>query len=153
MTSQDLKNSILQLAVHGKLVPQFSSEEPASELLKRIWAEKEQLINDGFITIDKKHTASPITEEDIPYDIPNNWCWVKFANIVSFYSGKTPERHTSEYWTDGTYTWVSISDMVPNGVTVNTKEKISQSFEGIKNTAMNMVKNNNNNNINNENNQ
>lgn len=125
MTSQDLKASILLLAVQGKLVPQNLSDEPVSELLKRIKAEKERLIKEGKVTIDKKHTASPITEDDIPYDLPETWRWVKFADIVTFYSGKTPERHTASYWSDGEYTWVSIADMVSDGITVETKERIT----------------------------
>ena len=126
MTAQDLKNAILQLAVQGKLVPQDMNDEPASELLKRIKAEKERLIKEGLVSIDKKHTPSPIAEDDIPYDIPDTWCWVKFADIVTFYSGKTPERHTAEYWNNGECTWVSIADMVADGITVETKEKITK---------------------------
>ncbi len=126
MTAQDLKNSILQLAVQGKLVPQDPNDEPASELLKRIKVEKERLIKEGLVSIDKKHTPSPIAEDDIPYDIPDTWCWVKFADIVSFYSGKTPERHTAEYWTNGECTWVSIADMIADGITVETKERITK---------------------------
>ena len=126
MTAQDLKNAILQLAVQGKLVPQDPNDEPASELLKRIIAEKERLIKEGLVSIDKKHTPSPIAEDDIPYDIPDTWCWVKFADIVTFFSGKTPERHTAEYWNNGEFTWVSIADMVADGITVETKEKITK---------------------------
>ena len=126
MTAQDLKNAILQLAVQGKLVPQDPNDEPASELLKRIKAEKERLIKEGLVSIDKKHTPSPITEDDIPYDIPDIWRWVKFADIVTFYSGKTPERHTAEYWNNGEYTWVSIADMIADGITVETKERITK---------------------------
>lgn len=126
MTAQDLKNSILQLAVQGKLVPQDPNDEPASELLKRIKVGKERLIKEGLVSIDKKHTPSPIAEDDIPYEIPDTWCWVKFADIVSFYSGKTPERHTAEYWTNGECTWVSIADMIADGITVETKERITK---------------------------
>lgn len=126
MTAQDLKNSILQLAVQGKLVSQDPNDEPASELLKRIKVEKERLIKEGLVSIDKKHTPSPIAEDDIPYDIPDTWCWVKFADIVTFYSGKTPERHTAEYWTNGECTWVSIADMIADGITVETKERITK---------------------------
>lgn len=126
MTAQDLKNAIFQLAVQGKLVPQDPNDEPASELLKRIKVEKERLIKEGLVSIEKKHTPSPIAEDDIPYDIPDTWCWVKFADIVTFYSGKTPERHTAEYWNNGECTWVSIADMVADGITVETKEKITK---------------------------
>ena len=70
MTAQELKNSILQLAVQGKLVPQDKKDEPASELLKRIQAEKERLIKEGKI---KKEKALPqIAEEELPFDIPQS---------------------------------------------------------------------------------
>ena len=68
MTAQDLKNSILQLAMQGKLVPQDSNDEPASELLKRIYAEKERLVKEGKIKKDK--ALAPIAEDEIPFDIP-----------------------------------------------------------------------------------
>ena len=70
MTAQDLKNSILQLAVQGKLVPQNPSDEPASELLKRIADERTRRMAEGTLVVDKKHTASPITADDILYDLP-----------------------------------------------------------------------------------
>ncbi len=127
MTAQDLKNSILRLAVQGKLVSQNPIDEPASELVMKITAKKKQLIQEGAVIIDKKHTPTPITAEDIAYDLPETWCWVKLADIVSFYSGKTPERHNTSYWNNGEYAWVSIADMVSNGITIDTKEKISHS--------------------------
>ena len=68
MTAQELKNSILRLAVQGKLVPQDKNDEPASELLKRIQAEKERLIKEG--KIKKEKALPPITEEELPFDIP-----------------------------------------------------------------------------------
>lgn len=127
MTAQDLKNAILQLAIQGKLVPQDPKDGSASELLEHIISEKEKLIKNGKLTIDKKHTADSITEDDIPYELPDNWCWTKLADIVFFYSGKTPERQTTSNWDNGQYAWISISDMIPNSITTETKEKISQS--------------------------
>ena len=79
MKSQDLKKSILQYAMQGKLVPQNTSDEPASELLKRIKAQKEQLIKDG--KIKKEKPLPPITQDEIPYDLPQGWEWVKLGNI------------------------------------------------------------------------
>ena len=77
-----IKQSILQHAVQGKLVPQNPSDEPASELLKRIKAEKEQLIKDG--KIKKEKPLLPITEDEIPFEIPTSWEWVKLGNIVNY---------------------------------------------------------------------
>ena len=79
MKSQDLKKSILQYAMQGKLVPQDPSDEPASELLKRIKAQKDQLIKDG--KIKKEKPLPPITQDEIPYDLPQGWQWVKLGNI------------------------------------------------------------------------
>ena len=125
MTAQDLKNSILQLAVQGKLVPQDPSDEPVSELLKRIKSFREAAIKNGTLSVDKKHTADSITENDIPYDLPSSWAWVRFADIVTFNSGKTPARQDTASWSNGVCPWVSIADMVADGVTFDTKEKVS----------------------------
>lgn len=79
MKAQDLKKSILQYAMQGKLVMQDPTDEPASELLKRIKAEKEQLIKDG--KIKKEKPLPPITQDEIPYDLPQGWQWVRLGNI------------------------------------------------------------------------
>lgn len=126
MTAQELKNSILQLAVQGKLVPQCKEDEPASELLIRISKERSSRIKNGALVIDKKHTARPITEEDIPYDIPDSWEWVRFADLVTFYSGKTPQRQNPTYWNNCQYPWISIADMQDGSITSSTKESISE---------------------------
>ena len=104
MTPEQLKASILQRAMEGKLVPQNPNDEPASELLKRIKAEKEKLISEGKIKRDKKETeifrsddgkhyekfADGSTQEiDVPYDIPNTWEWVRVGNICTTNIGLT----------------------------------------------------------------
>lgn len=89
MTAQDLKNSILQLAMQGKLVPQMSNDEPVSELLKQIAQQKARLIKDGVI---KKEKPLPnISDEDIPFDIPASWSWVRLGDYcLDAFSGKSP---------------------------------------------------------------
>ena len=102
MTAQQLKNSILQLAVQGKLVPQDSSDEPASVLLQRIKAEKQELIKAGKIKKDKKSSeifrgasrnlpyafCEQIGKEikdisdEIPFEIPESWEWCRFGNAM-----------------------------------------------------------------------
>ena len=78
---ETLNKIILDLAIKGKLVPQNENDEPAGELLKRIQAEKERLIKEKII---KKEKPLPkITEEEIPFDIPKNWEWVRFFNLCS----------------------------------------------------------------------
>lgn len=81
----DLRTSILQYAVQGKLVEQNPQDEPASELLKRIKAEKEQLIKEG--KIKKEKTLSPITQDEIPYDLPQGWKWVRLSDLFVLKNG------------------------------------------------------------------
>lgn len=123
MTAQDLKNSILQLAVQGKLVPQDSNDEPASELMKRIRAEKERLVKEG--KIKKEKALAPITEDEMPFDIPESWEWVRLSDISSITSGGTPSRTISAYW-DGNIPWVKIGDISGKYVSY-TEEKITES--------------------------
>ena len=84
-----LPKAILQAAVQGKLVPQNSHDEPASELLKRIQQEKAQLAKEG--KIKKEKPLPPISEEEIPYDLPEGWVWCRTADICSYIQrGKSP---------------------------------------------------------------
>ena len=71
MTAQELKNSILQYAVQGKLVPQNPNDEPAELLLQKIKAEKQQLVKAKKIKADKP--LAPISEDEIPFEIPESW--------------------------------------------------------------------------------
>jgi len=85
MNAQDLKNSILQLAIQGKLVEQRPEEGTAEELYKKIQEEKKKLIKEGKI---KKTKALPeIIEDEIPFDIPENWKWVRIAEMSYFQEG------------------------------------------------------------------
>lgn len=76
-----LPKSILRAAVQGKLVPQNTHDEPASELLKRIQAEKARLAKEG--KIKKERPLPPITEDEMPYDLPNGWEWCKLGEVCS----------------------------------------------------------------------
>ncbi len=76
---KELRSLILKLAMMGKLVPQDVNDQPASELLKEVVAEKEKLISEGKIR--KQKTLSALKPEDIPYEIPMNWEWIKFNNV------------------------------------------------------------------------
>ena len=83
---ETLNKVILDLAIRGKLVPQNENDEPAGELLKRIQAEKERLIKEKVI---KKEKPLPeIMEEEIPFDIPKNWEWIRLGNIIELLSGQ-----------------------------------------------------------------
>jgi type I restriction enzyme S subunit len=91
--TEDLPKSILQAAVQGKLVPQDKSDEPASELLGRIHAEKIALIRSG--KINKEKPLPPITGHEIPYDLPNGWVWCRLGDIIQLISGR--DLAPSEY--------------------------------------------------------
>ena len=81
MTGQDLKNSILQLAIQGKLVAQDANDEPASVLLERIKAEKKKLIEEK--KIKKEKPLAEITEDEKPFEIPDSWVWVRLGDLCS----------------------------------------------------------------------
>ena len=85
MTPQELKSSILQLAVQGRLVEQRPEEGTAEELYRQIQEEKLRLIKEG--KIKKEKPLPEITEDEIPFDIPESWKWVKFGNLGSYKKG------------------------------------------------------------------
>ncbi|EAW7870847.1 restriction endonuclease subunit S [Salmonella enterica] len=86
-----LKQTILQLAVMGKLVPQDPNDEPASELLKRIAQEKAQLVKDG--KMKKQKPLPPISDEEKPFELPSGWEWCLFEDVVDIQSGITKGRN------------------------------------------------------------
>ncbi|MCD1597363.1 restriction endonuclease subunit S [Rheinheimera aquimaris] len=94
-----LKQSILQLAVMGKLVPQDPNDEPASELLKKIAAEKEALVKTKVIRKSKE--LAPITHEEIPFKIPRGWVATRLGSIGDWGAGATPSRSRPEYYGGG----------------------------------------------------
>ena len=123
MTPQELKSSILQLAVQGRLVEQRPEEGTAEELYRQIQEEKQRLIKE--VKIKKEKPLPEITEDEVPFDIPESWMWVRFGEIVHFHLGKTPPRGEPEWW-DNDIPWVSIADMPENGFVKETKEGVSK---------------------------
>ena len=140
--NEQLRKSILQEAIQGKLVPQIAEEGTAEKLLAEIRKEKELLVKEGklkksalndsaiFKGDDNKYwekigTSIIDITEDIPFDIPTSWMWCRFGDVVNFITGKTPERGNALYWSDGIYNWVSIADMIAGGVVSTTKERVS----------------------------
>ena len=81
MTAEQLRNSILQEAISGRLVPQDPNDEPASALLARIREEKARLVKEGKLK-KKDLVETPITEEEIPFEIPESWKWCHVADIL-----------------------------------------------------------------------
>ena len=96
-TIKQAKSKILDLAIHGKLVPQDPNDEPASELLKRINSKAE-------ITCDNGHYPN------IPFDIPRNWIWVELGKIGRWQSGSTPNRLNKAYY-GGNIPWLKTGDL------------------------------------------
>ena len=109
MTAQQLKNSILQMAVQGKLVPQDPNDEPASVLLERIRAEKERLIKEKKIKREKNPSVifkgadnTPYEKigdevrslaDEVPFDIPDSWEWCRFSSLITLLSGTSYQKN------------------------------------------------------------
>ena len=145
MKAEQLRKSILQLAIQGKLVPQDPADEPASVLLERIRAEKQRLIKEGKIKKDKgdsvifkgddncyyEKTGSEVKNitDEIPFDIPDSWCWVRLGNVLEIARGGSPRPIKEYLTTDNTgVNWIKIGDTEKGGKYINsTKEKIKQS--------------------------
>ena len=129
MTGQQLKNSILQMAVQGKLVPQDPNDEPASVLLERIRKEKEQLIKDGKIKKEKNPSYifrgadnlpyekvgknEPVCiADEVPFDVPDSWEWCRLKD-VAFVNGGFAFKSVN-FSNEGTRV-IRISDFNENG--------------------------------------
>ena len=110
MNTKALRQKILDLAIHGKLVPQDPNDEPASVLIERIRDEKERLIKEGKIKRPKK-TKTTSDKPHYPYLLPEGWVWCKLEDIATFGGGKTPSMDIKEYWNKGKNLWVTSKDM------------------------------------------
>ncbi len=106
MTPQELKNSILQRAIQGKLVEQRPEEGTAEELYQQIQAEKQALIKAG--KIKKEKPLSEITEDEKPFDIPESWMWVRLADVCSLISDGT---HKTPHYVEKGVPFISVKDI------------------------------------------
>lgn len=104
-----LKQTLLQLAVMGKLVPQDPNDEPASELLKRIQAEKAKLIAEG--KLKKEKPLAPISEDEKPFELPIGWEWVRLGSITSIRGGKRVSNGYVFLTQPTPYIYIRVSDM------------------------------------------
>ena len=100
MNTKALRQKILDLAIHGKLVPQDPNDEPASVLLERIRAEKERLIKEGKIKRPKKSktTSDKPHYENVPFEVPSSWVWTTLGDIAEIITGNTPSKDIKEYY-------------------------------------------------------
>ena len=124
-----LREKVLDLAIRGKLVPQDPNDEPASVLLERIRAQKQQMVKDGklkvkdikddsiiFVGEDNLHYekfadgTKECIEDEIPFELPEGWAWERLSNLATFSGGKTPSTSNREYW-EGDILWVTSKDM------------------------------------------
>lgn len=115
-----LKQTILQLAVMGKLVPQDPNDEPASELLKRIEQEKTQLVKEG--KIKKQKPLPPVSNEEKPFELPQGWEWVQVQDICSKITDgehSTPPRSESGYYL------LSARNITNYGISVSDVDYVS----------------------------
>ncbi len=114
MDTKKLRQKILDLAIHGKLVPQDPNDEPASVLLERIRAEKEQLIKEGKIKAPKKSKTAGDTShypKEVPFKVPEGWVWTTLDTIARFSGGKTPSMEDRSNWENGKHLWITSKDM------------------------------------------
>ena len=129
------RQKILDLAIHGKLVPQDENDEPASVLLEKILQEKDQ--TDNKKSPKKKKTDDIATSdnrpyekiENIPFEIPENWMWVKLGDVLEIARGGSP-RPIQDYLTDDEngLNWIKIGDTEKGGKYIDSvKEKIKPS--------------------------
>lgn len=126
-TINTTKSKILDLAIRGKLVPQDESDEPASMLLEWIRAEKEELIKQGKIKRDKRESviyrdadnsyyerftdgSEKCIDEEISFEIPGSWLFVRLKEIGSIIGGGTPRTSNESYW-DGNIYWITPADL------------------------------------------
>lgn len=106
---QAMRSKLLDLAMCGKLIEQDPNDEPASELLEKIQAEKAELVKEGKIKKGKK--LPDITDDEKPFDIPDSWKWVRLGDVGIISSGGTPAKSKKEYWEDAKIPWITPAMM------------------------------------------
>ena len=140
MNGKQLKNSILQWAIQGKLVPQDPNDEPASVLLERIRAEKARLVKEGKIKKDKNESiifrgddnshyekfpdgTVKCIDDEIPFEIPQSWCWCRFSAI---YRLLTDGTHNTPKYTESGIPFISVKDMSSGKLSFSNTKFISE---------------------------
>lgn len=127
---EDMQKSILQYAIQGKLVEQREEDGTAEDLYKQIQEEKKKLVNEGKIKKTKVFTE--VTEDEIPFDIPESWKWVRLGEIGSWSAGATPSRSNPQYYV-GDIPWLKTGDL-NDGYISEIPEHIST--EALKKTSV-----------------
>ena len=140
MNIEKLKQKILDLAIRGKLVPQDPNDEPASVLIEKIRQEKARLVKEGKIKASKDESfifkgsdncyyekignKTTCINDEIPFDIPESWLWVRSKTIGEIVGGGTPSTSVKEYWNNGNIIWVTPAYMSKlNSNYINTSDR------------------------------
>ena len=123
MDTKKLRQKILDLAIHGKLVPQDPSDEPASVLLERIKTEKERLIKEGKIKKNKKSTKASDTPhyENVPFEVPEGWVWVTLKEITSTIGDGL--HGTPQYNSEGDYFFINGNNLSNRKIVIKNETK------------------------------
>ena len=138
-----LKKSILQYAIQGKLVPQNPNDEPASVLLERIRAEKKAKLGKKYVNsyiykgddncyYEKVGTNEPVCLDNLPFDIPDSWCWARLGTIGDWGAGATPARTNSQYY-GGNIPWLKTGEL-NNDTVYDSEEHITD--DALKNCSL-----------------
>ena len=122
MTPQELKSSILQLAIQGKLVEQRPEEGTGEELYRQIQAEKQRLIKEG--KIKKEKPLPDIAEDEVPFEIPESWKWVNLKEITTKITDGT--HHSPPNFERGEYMYVTAKNIKDQGVICSNITYVSQ---------------------------
>lgn len=124
MDTKKLRQKVLDLAIHGKLVKQDPNDEPASILLDRIRAEKARLVKEGKI---KKSDLieKPISEEEIPFEVPKGWEWVKIFQVGEIITGSTPPKDNNSYY-EGDIPFYKPTDLEQGIKTITSRDSLSE---------------------------
>ena len=122
MDTKKLRQKILNLAIHGKLVPQDPNDEPASVLLERIRAEKERLVKEGKIKKSKAAKTSDTPHyENVPFEVPSNWVWVTLEEITSTIGDGL--HGTPQYNSEGDYFFINGNNLSNRKIVIKNETK------------------------------
>lgn len=119
---KQLRQTILNLAVRGKLVPQNPNDEPASELLKRIAKEKARLVKAGEA---RKSEVDPVIEDEASFSIPSKWAWARLGSIADWGAGSTPPRGNLDFYGGG-IAWLKSGELNDNRALADSEETVTQ---------------------------
>lgn len=121
--AEDLRQAVLQAALQGKLAEQLDTDSNVDEMLISIQEEKERFIAEK--KIKKEKPLPEIQEDEIPFEIPDNWRWVKTGNICDCGAGATPPRTEKSYYDNGVIPWLKTGELT-DGYIYKCEEKVTQ---------------------------